>query len=329
LISSLIIDFHIITTLAWQLSYCAHTHYITMLQPITTRSNLFPVSSGLALNSSACPGRENQETFSIHTLEWFLQQNKNIATQLRSYEILWIKKGKGTLTVDLRDMEVMANRVYLFRPGQFRHLEPGNGLEGYYLSVSSDFFHLSGFDGGISFGSANLQAFEGAVVVQTDEEVEMEAEEILVKMRREFMHYANTRTNILKGLFRIFMLYLSQSIENVASVESGCTEKELANKFMQLLQRHFTTKKFVSDYAGELCVTPGHLNRIVKKISGFPARHHIQQQVILEAKKQARYSNRSMKEIAYSLGFEDTAHFSKYFKNSSGMNFSNFKKLAD
>jgi AraC-like DNA-binding protein len=70
------------------------------------------------------------------------------------------------------------------------------------------------------------------------------------------------------------------------------------------------------------------LNRIVKKLSGFPVSYHIQQQIVLEAKRLAHYSDRSMKEIAYMLGFEDLAHFSKFFKNNSGMNFSNFKKMA-
>jgi AraC-like DNA-binding protein len=33
-----------------------------------------------------------------------------------------------------------------------------------------------------------------------------------------------------------------------------------------------------------------------------------------------------MKEVAYSLGFEDIAHFSRFFKNTAGMNFTDFRK---
>jgi len=40
----------------------------------------------------------------------------------------------------------------------------------------------------------------------------------------------------------------------------------------------------------------------------------------------AVYSDVCMKEIAYLLGFSDTAHFSKFFKKSTGMNFSEFKR---
>ena len=82
----------------------------------------------------------------------------------------------------------------------------------------------------------------------------------------------------------------------------------------------------VSDYAGELFISPSYLNEIVKRISGFTASHHIQQRIVLEAKRLAIYSGSSMKEIAYLLGFEDIAYFSKYFKTFSGTNFRDFKR---
>jgi AraC-like DNA-binding protein len=85
----------------------------------------------------------------------------------------------------------------------------------------------------------------------------------------------------------------------------------------------------VADYAAGFAVTPNYLNEIIKKSSGIPASEHIKQRVVLEAKRLAAYSDASMKEIAYSLGFDDVAHFSKYFKNVTGINFSDFKKNAD
>ncbi len=265
--------------------------------------------------------------FEIHTLEWFFQHNRNCMTRLKTYEIVWIRSGQGLLSVDHVDMELVPGNVYLLRPGQFRYLKSAQRTEGYYLSMHPDFFHLSGPDPVMPL-YAGCHVIQGAMVVETDEEIRSEAEDILVKMRREFSHYGSSRAGILKCLFRIFMLYLLQKMEqNNSSVSTG-SEKDLVNRFMDSLKKHFASRKMVADYADEFCVTPGHLNRIVKKISGFPVSHHIQQQVVLEAKRLARYSDRSMKEIAYALGFEDLAHFSKFFKNNSGMNFSNFKKLS-
>ena len=82
----------------------------------------------------------------------------------------------------------------------------------------------------------------------------------------------------------------------------------------------------VCDYASVLSVSPNYLNRTVKKVSGYTASHHIQQQIVLEAKKQAIHYGVSMKEIAYQLGFDNPSHFSKFFKCNSGMNFTQFIK---
>ena len=95
---------------------------------------------------------------------------------------------------------------------------------------------------------------------------------------------------------------------------------------MVSLEKKFKEKKMVADYAAELFITPNYLNGIIKKITGFSAGYHIRQRVVLEAKRLGRYSDAGMKEIAYSLGFEDSSHFSKFFKAVAGMNFSDFKK---
>jgi AraC family transcriptional activator of pobA len=101
---------------------------------------------------------------------------------------------------------------------------------------------------------------------------------------------------------------------------------EIVKNFKLLLKTCFKTKKMVSQYADDLFVSSNYLNRIVKNITGLTARDHIQHQIISEAKRQAINTRQSMKEIAYWLGFDNIAHFSKFFKNVSGVNFRSFKR---
>lgn len=64
----------------------------------------------------------------------------------------------------------------------------------------------------------------------------------------------------------------------------------------------------VAGYAGELAVTPNYLSEVTKKLTGFSAGHLIRRRIILEVKRLGRYSDHCMKEIAYNLGFCDSAH---------------------
>jgi len=128
-------------------------------------------------------------------------------------------------------------------------------------------------------------------------------------------------------LLNIFVIYLSRILKDPCPDVLQTREIELVKKFTSMLKKNFITKKMVSDYAEDLCVTPNYLNRTVKKTTGYTASHHIQQQIILEAKRQAMYFSTNMKQIAYNLGFDNLAHFSKFFKNNCGMNFTDFKRV--
>lgn len=54
-----------------------------------------------------------------------------------------------------------------------------------------------------------------------------------------------------------------------------------------------------------------YLNECVKNITGFSVSYHIQQRIILEAKRMLFYTNKSIKEIAIELGYDDYPYFSK------------------
>ena len=86
--------------------------------------------------------------------------------------------------------------------------------------------------------------------------------------------------------------------------------------------------KSVTAYADQLCVTPNHLSVSIKRETGRPASDHIRQRIMQEAQRLVAAHDAPLKEIAYQLGFEDVAHFSKLFKRCHGVSFSSFKAQA-
>ena len=53
--------------------------------------------------------------------------------------------------------------------------------------------------------------------------------------------------------------------------------------------------------------------------TGFPISYWIHQQVVLEAKRLLYYTNMDVKEIAFSLGYEDPTYFSRLFSKVTGI----------
>jgi AraC family transcriptional regulator, transcriptional activator of pobA len=273
---------------------------------------------------------DTDQRFEIHAIEWTESQPyafSFLEDRFSNFDVIWIKKGKGLLESEGQDFALSQNAMHCIFPGHARKITIEQGTQGYYISFAIEFLKLSE---GYCNSSAWLEQYDSCknIILSAVIEKEMQAEFEIVakKMTWEFSNYFNRRLELLKGLLNVFMIYFSRTSNAITHAAVPNREKELVNKFISLLKRNFSSKKLVNDYASLICVSPNYLNRIVKKITGFTTRHHIQQQIILEAKRQAMYSSVSMKQIAYNLGFDNLAHFSKFFKNNCGVSFSDFKK---
>lgn len=96
-------------------------------------------------------------------------------------------------------------------------------------------------------------------------------------------------------------------------------------EFKRLVKHHYKEVKLVKAYAVMLNITPLYLNEIVKEITGFSAGHWIRQEIILEARRLLYYTDLDVKEIAYRLGYNDHAYFSRFFNKTTGHTASDFR----
>ncbi|TWJ03164.1 AraC-like DNA-binding protein [Mucilaginibacter frigoritolerans] len=119
--------------------------------------------------------------------------------------------------------------------------------------------------------------------------------------------------NALVGL--IIATYTAQS-----KPADKLTRSELVTKaFREDLAHHFTRLKRPTDYAEKLHLSAAYLNECVKSMTGHPVSYHIQQRVILEAKRLLYHSDQSLKEIAAGLGYDDYPYFSRLFTKVAGI----------
>lgn len=101
---------------------------------------------------------------------------------------------------------------------------------------------------------------------------------------------------------------------------------DLVRRFNLLVEINFRTLHNVKSYADLL-------NRSSKTLSNLFAQYNqpsplqiIHKRIVLEAKRLILYTNKSIKEITFELGFEAIPHFSRFFKNQIGISPSEFKE---
>jgi len=119
-----------------------------------------------------------------------------------------------------------------------------------------------------------------------------------------------------------------QTSEQTLPVKEGKAAR-LVEHFLKNLERDFRSHHSVTYYAQQLNITAPHLSRICRQLTNRPASELVQDRLIAEAKRSLIYSRLPVSDLAYALGFEDPAHFSKYFLRHAGKAPSKFRRDAD
>jgi len=114
-------------------------------------------------------------------------------------------------------------------------------------------------------------------------------------------------------------LILSQYIERSLPADRLSRFATVTKLFRETLEQHFARLKRPAEYAQKLNLSIPYLNECVRNATGFSVSYHIQQRVVLEAKRLLYHSDRSVKEIATALGYDDYPYFSRLFTKVAGM----------
>lgn len=258
--------------------------------------------------------------FSISTIPEIL--NKKPPEERNGvFYMLYVRRGGGQMLTSGGLMSIDDNKVYCLSSGQLVMLSPSQSACGYLLTFTAGFLKLSKNQANPLYGN-NLF---NCTCIDTKEE---ELHPLLSRVMDEYNNDALLKYEILREYLKVLMIYLRRLELGKSKVAQYTSNATIINRFFELLRQHYATKKKVSDYAALMSISPNHLNYTVKKCSGHPVSYHIQQYLINEARRQALHTTKSMKEIAFDLGFDEHAHFSKFFKKVHGCTFSRFRKLS-
>jgi len=99
-----------------------------------------------------------------------------------------------------------------------------------------------------------------------------------------------------------------------------------ANENKAFLIIHYKEKHSVADYADLLNLAPKTLSNKFHKLNLENPNEMIKNRIVLEAKRLLLYSELTIKEIAYQLGYEDPAYFNRIFTQKSGKTPAAFRK---
>lgn len=109
--------------------------------------------------------------------------------------------------------------------------------------------------------------------------------------------------------------------------EYSSQDLKLVEKLRRRIGQSLDQMPSVTDLAAELGVTAAKLNAACRRVAGCSTLHLLHAAQLAEAKRALLYTEQPISEIAYSLGFEDPAYFSRFFTRRTGRTPSAFRAL--
>lgn len=219
------------------------------------------------------------------------------------YEIVCITDGKLKLTIDFQTFSLNKNTIYLIKPGQIHQWSEDdfpNNCVGCIFHFSKEFLP--------SYDMVN-KLFENSSfpIIEIPDSTIKDINQLISMLKNEDMLNSNL-TSYLFGSILEYLLKFKKSTTNLYYKD------QRIYLLIDLIEKNFKKEKSALFYANYFDITTKRLNELTKQYLNKTLSSLITDRNIIEIKRKLTYSTLSMKDISQSLEFNDTSHFSKFFK---------------
>lgn len=241
------------------------------------------------------------------------------------YEILWTDKGVSKQTIDYKEYKVSPNSLFFISPNQVHQFEEWKPLKGGTILFTEDFFLLSHNNREKLFELSFLDNFYANPCINLNRQDFAEVRTTIDLIAREHER-KDSNPAITQSLLHILLAQVQRCVNKTSQRPVSKKYLVVFKQFKVLLDKYFAKNETAVFYAGQLHITPHHLNLVVKSVTGKTASEVIKARSMLEAKRLLTFSDLTVTEIATQLNYFDNSYFSKIFKaetNRTPLSFKN------
>lgn len=150
---------------------------------------------------------------------------------------------------------------------------------------------------------------------------------IFEAVAREYAGGGLGRAKALASLAGLLATWFARALAQEAARDGAAPQAgaELLARFQAQVEQDYRSARTLADYARSLGVTPTHLSRVSRALTGVPASQLILERRLLEARRALAYTTMQVAEIAYMLGYSDPAYFARVFAKATGESPSAFR----
>jgi AraC family transcriptional activator of pobA len=231
--------------------------------------------------------------------------------------VVFVLRGRGVSFAEGAMMQYAPPALILVPAGSVHGFEFEPGTEGFVMSLTDDLLRdISRPNRGIA------TLFEKCVTLELPGEAlrGTDLTQSFKMMAREFALTLPGHALALEGLLKVILAnVLRLSHPTVESPDSAASRyRQIVMHFREHIETEFREGWSLADYASALKVSQSRLRNACLAVTEQSPMQLVHARILLEAKRQLRHTDVSVSEIAYSLGFDDPAYFTRFFSQRTG-----------
>ncbi|NEB82483.1 AraC family transcriptional regulator [Streptomyces sp. SID14478] len=237
--------------------------------------------------------------------------------------LLFFREGPVRHMIDFTEYEAGAGDVLWIRPGQVHGFSATDRYVGTALTMQPGFLPRAIVE------ATGMYRYDRPPLLHPDEAQLAALEASLEQLQREYLDTStlplSLHTSVLRHSLTAFMLRVAHVSAQAAADECEPQQDSTFTRFRTAVEQDFTTNHSVSAYADALGYSRRTLVRAVRAATGQTPKAFIDRRVILEAKRLLAHTDLPVGRIGVAVGFGDSANFSKFFQQHTGVTPAGFR----
>ncbi|MTI31452.1 helix-turn-helix domain-containing protein [Xanthovirga aplysinae] len=231
------------------------------------------------------------------------------------FHLIWFQNGSPTHTVDFNPIKIKPNTFLFLNNDVVQTFDDKGKFEGKAILFTDNFFCKTEDDVKFLKNSVLFNDLLSVSQIQLPTNSTVFAE-LFKQMENELTKPKDQyQSDILRNSLRNLLLLSERERrkQNFTEIKKGA-DLDYVIFFKDLLENQFKKQKQVKNYAQQMFITTKRLNKATSSVLGKSPKEIVGNRIILEAKRLLAYTNESIKEIGFHLGFEEPTNFIKYFR---------------
>ncbi|GLB50337.1 helix-turn-helix domain-containing protein [Neptunitalea lumnitzerae] len=259
--------------------------------------------------------------FQIRTIE---KDSLNQVQRLNQYSLIWIKKGKGHVNADFSEYAYNEGAMFCFSPHQPFMLTSVTDLEALVIHFHPDFFCIYKHQKEVACDGVLFNNIYTSPQLTITERDRLKLDLLIDQMKDEMQQQGLAQYELLVSYLKIFLITASRlkTQQQESQLQHISNEKEepfVLQKLKDFINLHYKTKHKASEYAEMLTMSQKALAKLTKTYFNKTMTDLITDRIVIEAKRELYLTNKTVKEIAYDLGYDDEYYFSRFFKKKAAL----------